>query len=123
MEERRVVAANQEFYRAFRDRDRVAMERVWAREHLVACLHPGWEPLTGRAAVLESWDAIMASPSSPAVNAGEETVLLEGHTAVVLCAEHIDDVRLVATNVFVLEGDEWKIFHHHASPLSRTRPT
>src|SRR5260370_33242499 len=49
-----LLAANLEFYRAFTTHDLPAMERVWAAETPVLCLHPGWELLSGRAADLES---------------------------------------------------------------------
>ena len=118
-----LLEANHEFYRAFRERDLAAMDRVWAKEHLVACVHPGWEPLTGRGAVMESWRAILAAETSPPVRSADEAILSMGPgSAVVICAELIDDVRLVATNVFSVEGGGWRLVHHHASPLSRLRP-
>jgi ketosteroid isomerase-like protein len=123
VDRRAVVAANQEFYRAFRERDLPAMHRVWARECHIVCVHPGWEPLAGHAAVLDSWAAVLASPSSPPIVADEEHVVLTGQAAIVVCSEHIDDVKLCATNVFVREDGAWKIAAHHASPLSRLRPT
>src|SRR5215469_7466233 len=54
-----LLAANLDFYRAFATRDMAAMERVWARETPVLCLHPGWALLRGRDAVLESWRQIL----------------------------------------------------------------
>jgi hypothetical protein len=50
-----VLAANLEFYRAFTTRDAEAMDALWARRAPVACVHPGWPPLTDRDAVVESW--------------------------------------------------------------------
>ena len=51
-DEQEVLFANEAFYRAFGDRDRHAMDEMWARENPVACVHPGWGALIGRAAVL-----------------------------------------------------------------------
>jgi ketosteroid isomerase-like protein len=118
-----VLEANREFYRAFRERDYEAMDRLWSRERVVACLHPGWDPLTGRIAVMRSWAAILAAPSSPPVRPADECAFFTAEgSAVVVCAELIDDVRLVATNVFVREQGAWRLVHHHASPLARNRP-
>ncbi len=52
-----VLAANLDFYRAFSLRNFAAMDALWAREAQVLCLHPGWEGVHGRAAVMESWRA------------------------------------------------------------------
>lgn len=122
-DEEAIIAANQEFYRAFRQRDVAGMQAIWSSQHPVACTHPGWAPLAGREAVLRSFAAILASPKSPPVRANAETVLSLGQSAVVICAEHIDDVELTATNVFVREAGGWRLLVHHASPLSRQRPT
>ncbi|HEY6335991.1 MAG TPA: nuclear transport factor 2 family protein, partial [Alphaproteobacteria bacterium] len=60
-----VLAVNEAFYRAFADRDLTAMDKVWARVVEVACVHPGWAPLYGRDAVMESWAGILSNPSAP----------------------------------------------------------
>jgi len=57
--EREVLEANAAFYAAFEQRDPEAMDALWAREAPVACLHPGWEPLFGREAVVGSWRRIL----------------------------------------------------------------
>jgi hypothetical protein len=43
-----VLFANETFYLAFSHRDFDAMERLWARESPVLCIHPGWPALTLR---------------------------------------------------------------------------
>ncbi len=62
-----VLSANLEFYRAFAGRDAVAMETIWATDAPVVCVHPGWTPVVGRVAVLESWRHILANPEAPSV--------------------------------------------------------
>ena len=47
-DEEAVLAANEEFYRAFAARDLAAMDALWAQETPVACVHPGWDALVGR---------------------------------------------------------------------------
>ena len=47
-QEAEVLAANAAFYEAFDQRDMDAMERLWANQVPVCCIHPGWGPLFGR---------------------------------------------------------------------------
>jgi ketosteroid isomerase-like protein len=118
-----VLAANQAFYDAFAKADADAMARLWAREHLVACIHPGWIALHGRDAVVGSWRAILGSPEPPQVRASDATAVIIGEAAFVTCVEHIGQAELAATNVFALEQGEWRIVHHHAGPMSSERPS
>jgi ketosteroid isomerase-like protein len=115
-----VLVANQSFYDAFAARDAGAMANVWAREHIVLCVHPGWAPLHGRDAVIGSWRAILGSSESPDIAATDAAVVLLGDAALVTCLEHVADAKLAATNVFVLEQGEWRLVHHHAGPMSPT---
>jgi hypothetical protein len=41
--------------------------------------------------------------------------------AFVVCVETLSGGRLAATNVFVREGGEWRIVHHHAGPIAPGR--
>lgn len=114
-----VLAANQAFYRAFAGRDVSAMEAVWAERLPVACVHPGWEALVGREAVMRSWAQILGNPASPDIQCEDESAHLLGETAFVLCVEVIGEPVLVATNVFGKEDGRWRMVHHHASPIPR----
>ncbi len=119
--EQAVLAVNRAFYAAFRQRDARAMRALWARRSPVACIHPGWPPLTDRTQVLKSWTDILANPSSPQVVCHGEQVLMLGATAaMVLLVEVIEDHALSATNILVLEDGEWRLVHHQASPLAGT---
>src|SRR5436189_231886 len=62
-----ILFANESFYRAFAARDAAAMEALWATDLPVACIHPGWAPLTGRAAVMQSWRNILSNANAPKV--------------------------------------------------------
>ena len=119
--EEAVLAANQRFYDAFSAHDAGAMARLWARDLTIACVHPGWEALYGREAVLASFRAILGDPRAPEVRSSNERVIVTGETALVVCIEHVLDTELVATNVLTLEGGEWKMVHHHASPTAPER--
>ena len=121
-----VLEANEAFYRAFSGRDLPAMEAAWARQAPVACIHPGWDALDGRAEVLGSFRAILESGASPRVRCTLAQAHLLGDAAFVTCHEVVEGATLVATNVFVLEDGAWRLCHHQASQLApgqrRARP-
>src|SRR5512139_2540606 len=104
-----VLSTNAVFYVAFATRDVAKMETLWAQQAPVACIHPGWQPLLGRDAVLASWRDIMSGPNSPPVRCVDPVVHLVGSTALVICTERFDDAELAATNVFVKEDGHWKL--------------
>jgi ketosteroid isomerase-like protein len=123
--EAEVLQANAELYRAFRDGDFAAMEELWAQSVEVACLHPGSQALTGRRAVLESFRGILAaSPGWDMTQREARAFLLPGDAAFVTCLEANgnEPAHLAATNVFVREGERWRLAHHQAGPLSRPVP-
>ena len=115
-----VLTANREFYRAFRTRDVGAMEALWAEAVGLVCVHPGWEALTRRAEILESWRGILESTDTPPIRCHDESVRFVGEAAIVLCTEMIGERALVATNLFVREAGKWRIALHHATPTART---
>src|SRR5689334_748063 len=87
-EEREVLAANDAFYAAFARRDAAAMDALWAREAEVACLHPGWEALFGREAVVESWRRILLGGGAPAsIRCERARAHVAGGAAWVICEE------------------------------------
>ncbi len=114
-----VIAANREFYRAFSARDVGAMERMWSSRAFVACIHPGWDAIIDRAAVLRSWRQILENPSAPTVACRNEKPFVIGDIAFVVCHEVLDAGVLAATNMFAREAGGWKLIHHQASPLSQ----
>jgi len=111
-----LLFANAAFYAAFADGDAALMARVWSSTRPVACMHPGWEPLIGREAVLASWRSILANPPPIEVLTPRALVLEPGKAGMVLCRERVGDALLAATNVFVREADGWKLVHHQAGP-------
>ncbi len=117
MSESALLAANAEFYHAFRERDYERMDALWARESIVACIHPGAPALYGRGPVLASWRAILGSPDSPRISCMGEHPSVLGETGIVTCMERVGRTRVAATNIFVLERGSWRMLHHHASPI------
>jgi ketosteroid isomerase-like protein len=120
-DEHDILAANAAFYRAFADRDADAMDALWARRTDVACIHPGWQALHGREEVMASWRAILDSPDAPDIEFSLAHVYASAEMAFVVCTESLADGRLTATNVFVREAEAWRLVHHHAGPIARTR--
>ena len=116
-----VLAANLEFYRAFGARDVRAMDRLWAKEAPVACIHPGWPALSEREAIIESWRGILGNPEAPRIACFDERVLVYGDTALVICEEELDGGTLIASNFFVREDGAWRIAHHQAGQLVARR--
>lgn len=120
-----VLAANDAFYDAFEGEDAQAMETLWAADAPCACVHPGWDPVVGRTAVLSTWRGILGGGNAPHVKVDSARVLVYGEVALVVCIEHVSaregpgSALLSATNVFVREQGAWRITHHHASPLSQ----
>ena len=109
-----VLFANEAFYMAFDRRDMEAMEDVWATRAPVTCIHPGWHPIDGRDAVMESWQAILSGSAAPKIKCSNATAHVIGGVAYVTCHEILDRGFLAATNVFVREDGSWKMVHHHA---------
>jgi len=115
---RAVLAANEAFYRAFNDHDIEAMDALWARELPVACVHPNWVILHGREEVMDSWRGILGNRDQPRVVSGGSTVHVLGDVAYVLTQELVSGQPLAATNLFALEAGEWRLIHHHSSPVA-----
>jgi ketosteroid isomerase-like protein len=112
-----VLAANLEFYRAFGTSDYAAMNALWARDVPVVCVHPGWPPLAGREAVMRSWRNILTNPDPTRVACHDDQAFLYDDFAVVVCEEELSAGHLVASNMFVKQGGQWRMVHHQASPI------
>jgi len=109
-----ILFVNEAFYVSFAGGDADTIDTLWSSAAPVSCIHPGWELLSGREAVLESWRSIIRG-GAPAIRCRDPKVLFYGNTAIVLCYEEIDGDFLIATNIFVRESDTWKMAHHHAA--------
>jgi ketosteroid isomerase-like protein len=114
-----VLEANEAFYRAFAARNAEAMAGLWAAARPVACIHPGWDLLTGREEVLESWIRIFGSGGAPDVACSLAEAHVLGEVAYVTCHEVLPGGRLAATNLFAREGGAWRLVHHQASPIAQ----
>ena len=117
-----VLFVNEAFYHIFSERDFAAMERLWAKDWPVLCVHPGWPALTERVAIIESWRRILKNPDSPAIAPHHAKVLIYPGHATVVCYEEIQGRFLVASNGFVVEQGEIRMVHHQASHCANPPP-
>ena len=115
--------ANTRFYRAFETLDLAEMDRVWAHDEHVACVHPGWPLLTSWEAVRESWRAIFASTAEMNFTVSDVRAAASDALGWVTCTENIlssvggrlSVTSILATNLFERRPDGWRMIHHHAS--------
>jgi ketosteroid isomerase-like protein len=116
-DEAAILAANAAYYRAFTTPDFAAMSRIWAEDN-VSCIHPGWPVLIGRPAILESYREIMRNPEQERIDPRNETVMVAGDEARVICVEFVGGAALAATNLFKRVDGTWRMTHHQASPIA-----
>ncbi len=117
------------FYAAFTNCDLQAMDVVWADAGVI-CIHPGSMALVGREVVMRSWSNILTGAEPPTLKVEVLSRIVRDDLAVHLVEEHITPVTgsheptsiVLATNVYCLETDGWRLLEHHAS-VPRPRQT
>ncbi len=107
--------ANDSFYLAFSHRDIAALELLWACEHPVICIHPGWRVLTDRAEIIASWRAILNNPAAGMIVPHYARTFDYGRCTLVVCYEELQGQMLAATNIFVEEEGAVRMVMHQAS--------
>lgn len=116
-------AVEEAFYRAMQNSDLELMMAVWDEDENISCVHPGGQRLDGRAAVRQSWEQIFANSPGMEFQLTDVSHYYDQSLAVHVLHEHIrlgkDGRRqppVVATNVYRLTGNGWRMVMHHASP-------
>ena len=121
-----VTRANQEFYDSFESLDTARMDGIWVHQDYVTCIHPGWTLRVGWPAVRDSWVLIFNNTFSMKFELTEMQVQVAGDLGWVICTENIIaqqsadervESRVLATNLFERLDGEWRIIHHHGSPV------
>ncbi|HEX9759196.1 MAG TPA: nuclear transport factor 2 family protein [Nitrospiria bacterium] len=120
-----VFEANEGFYQAFESLDIKLMDRVWAQDDRVQCVHPGWGGLTGWPSVRDSWVRIFNHTLFIKFTVSDLHISGDEGVAWVVCTENIETQaeepsqksRILATNIFEKRNDLWKMVHHHGSPV------
>lgn len=115
----------QQFYEALQRGDTERLMAVWSDDDEISCVHPGGPRVVGAVAIRSAFESIFANG---AVNVRPEQVRrLQTHAwAVHGVLEHIRIMTtegrrsawVVATNVYVLTPQGWRMVSHHASPGS-----
>jgi ketosteroid isomerase-like protein len=117
-----VIAANRAFYDAFEARDMDAMSDSWEHSDRVVCTHPGWQTLRGWASVSSSWFALFSNSLPLQFILTNEAVAVEGDVAWVSVDENVigESVSgtVAALNLFVFDGQRWRVVAHHGSALA-----
>jgi ketosteroid isomerase-like protein len=128
-DEAAVERANAAFYAAFESGDMDAMQDLWVGEGHAVCIHPGWNPVVGAAAVRRSWAVVMANTPYIQFILTDVKVNVLGDVASVTCTENVLAAgtgeaeqgfaggKAVSTNVFLRTDEGWRLWIHHASPV------
>ncbi len=120
-----LLAANERFYRTFERLDYPALAALWEQSDRVFCVHPGWPPLAGARAVMESWQTIIENTAGIRFSLSGARARIVGQVGIVTVFESIHNAvgderqqsGAVSTNLFAFDPRQqrWLIFHHHAS--------
>ena len=111
------------FYEALQNADIDKLMACWADEDEIVCVHPGGARLVGAAAIRSTFDAmfsngaIRAQPLKvrklQAMSASVHSVL---ERIEVLTGDGPRHAHVLATNVYHLTAQGWRMVAHHASP-------
>ena len=120
---RDLLEVNQAFYRAMRQGDLHTMDALWSTQRNVTCTHPGWPLLSGRRAVMDSWEAILTQQKPLDIWPSDPMPIITGSTAIVVCTERLGAAELSASNAYALENGIWRIINHQATqvPISKAQ--
>ena len=116
-------AAEEAFYRAMQKGDLATMMAVWAEDDNISCVHPGGQRLEGRAAVRASFEQILAASPGMQFRLSDVSQYYDQNLAVRVLHENIRlgkdshfQPPVVATNIYRLTDNGWRMVMHHASP-------
>jgi len=120
-----VSAANGEYYRAFEARDLDAMSDLWEHSDRSCCTHPGWSTLRGWGPIAASYAALFQNGQQLQFLLTDERVTVSGDAAWVSVDENLlgegdGGVTVATLNVFVCDGDRWRMVCHHGSAVAAT---
>lgn len=117
------------FYEALERVDLDAMMAVWSEDDDVVCVHPGSPRLIGLSAIREAWAQVFHGVKGLSI---QRVGLIQNHAlmlAVHSVVQYIavaGDTRtvppVIATNVWRLGSDGWRLQAHHASAAPPAPP-
>jgi ketosteroid isomerase-like protein len=121
-------AAQEAFYDAIERADLEKMMAIWSEDEDIVCIHPGGGQHSGRTEIRESWRLIFLHDPQLRFRLVAGKSVQEGMLSIHSVREQISHstgahppASAIATNVFVLSDDGWKMLIHHASPIPAAR--
>jgi len=117
--------AEEAFYTAFAKADVDAMMAVWLESDAITCVHPVGPRISGREAVRAGWQELFRGGSGLRFRLGEVNRIQDALLSIHILHEHItvpgesgERPPAVATNIYQLTQDGWRMILHHASPVA-----
>ena len=117
--------AEEAFYTAFAKANLDAIMDVWLDSDTITCVHPMGPRLTGREAVRSGWQELFRGGGGLSFRLGEVSRIQDALLSIHILHEYItvpgetgERPPAVATNVYQLTQDGWRMILHHASPVA-----
>jgi ketosteroid isomerase-like protein len=117
------------FYTAFAKASLDAMMAVWMESDAVICVHPVGPKLAGHQAVRAAWAELFRAGSHLNFRLAEVSRTQDALLAIHVLHEHIrvpgensERPPMIATNIYQLTKDGWRMILHHASPVAVQNP-
>jgi ketosteroid isomerase-like protein len=125
-----ILAANQDFYRAFEQRDLEAMSTLWSKGTDCLCIHPGRPALRGWDQIRMAWEQIFQNTEMFQISTSIITADVSGNLGYIVLVEQISQIiqgrqitiQSMGTNVFENMAGNWYLIHHHGSPIMPAAP-
>ena len=118
-------AIETQFYEALQRGDIERLMAVWSDDEEISCVPPGGPRVVGAGPIRMAFESIFANG---AIDARPESVRrLQGHGCAahsvlehiqLMTSEGLQSAWVVATNVYLLTAQGWRLVAHHASPGS-----
>lgn len=120
-----VMLANEAFYDALRTCSEEKMTRVWMKNDGVSCTHPASGLTGGFDDVIAGWRRVFTTARPTQVDVDIVSLEVQRNLAWVICKQNVTSVRArntfggerIATNLFQKESGQWRLVHHHSSPV------
>ena len=121
-----LLLQNARFYEAFEQKNLDELEDIWSHKDHCTCIHPGWNVLIGWKEIRQSWVRIFTNEMVTKFSLRNVRTKVLNDIAIVLLEEEVTFVSgplaqtrsIIATNIFEREAGEWRMIHHHGSPLA-----
>lgn len=118
------IEAEEAFYEAFAKADLEMMQDLWLHDDSVVCIHPMSAALVGWDEVTEIWGELFSGGPNMSFEIIEPRYTQDGILAIHIVQENITLIRnserqppVMATNIYQLTDEGWRMTLHHASPV------